>query len=809
MRSLPPSPMAHEPVTPDLREATGVLRRHRWLLMACPLIGIAVGVGLSALREPVYEESALILVGRQQASLTSLNAQVSQPDAQRIGTEIEVLRSRRLAREVVDSLDLQVQLVEPASVRRSTVISSIRVADEIAPATYRLSRQSDGRFAVVDDETDANIGTFAPGEPISLDGAEIVLAPTATRHSELEIAVQTTGAAVRSVEDAVDIRQPSADVNVIRVSYRGPDPELVRDVPNVLTARYVALRESVQKAEARSTVVFLREQLDTIARQLAMSEEQLRAFRESNSVVDPALEASTQVAQVATLEASRASVEAERAALARLYNEVRSTAGAERPGTPSPYRRLMSFPTLLQNESAGEIMRQLGEVENQRMQLASRRTAEDPDLQVLNARVAELERQLQATVSTYLQGLTAQVASMDASLGRYQGQLDQVPGKEIQFARLSRQPRVLQGMYELLQTRLKEAEIAAAVEDASIRVVDAADLPTEPVGPGVPLFAGVSAGVALLLGVGLVFAREHADQSVHTRADVQAAIGIPVLGMIPEIKSPMLPRRTLLGRGRPLAVGSGAAKGGGLVRSGNGGSTPSLYVASQQAPTPWSDAYNRLHTNIMFAQPDAEMKTLLFTSPLPGDGKTNTAVNFAVTLAQSGLKVLLIDADLRRGRVHELFGAPATPGLSDLLADSPVPGVLRQADVGTGKPLRYVTAGRMPSNPVQMLSSAGMRALIEAAQEEYDRVIIDSPPLNLFPDAAALSSMVDGVIVVARAGVTPFDALVDTAEQLQHANTRVVGAVLNGIDFERDVSYDTSYRWYQYAKAYARAPGDA
>jgi polysaccharide biosynthesis transport protein len=813
MRSLPPSSTGRDHSTPDLREATGILRRHRWVLLACPLIGIAIGWGLASTRKPVYEASALIAMGEEPVSVTTGLVQGSQPDAQRIATEIQMLQSRRLAREVVDSLDLQVEVAEPAGIGRSALIERVRVGDRVRSASYRLTRGADGKFEVVDEETDASLGSFAPGEAIPLGGARVVLTEEARGQEEIALAVRPTGSAVEAVESALTVKQPSPDVNMIRVSYRTSDPELARDVPNVLTARYVALRESDQKSNARSTAVFLRAQLDTLSRQLSLSEEELRGYREANRVIDPQLEASTQVTQLAQLRAQRGTIEAERASLAALYNEVRRSGATERPGQPSPYRRLIAFPTLLQNQAATELLSTLADVENQRAALATRRTPEDPDVQVLNSRIAEIERQLQSIVSTYLQGLTNQVAALDAALGRSQAQLDAMPAKETQFQRLSRQPRVLQQTYELLQTRLKEAEIAEAVDDQSVRVIDAADLPTRPGGPGAPIFAIGGAAMALLLGIGLVFAREYADQAVHTRADVQAAIGIPVLGMIPDAKPAMLQRRKMLPRPRNQVLGAGGGAGEGGTRlvtaASNGGAAPALLMPAQRAPTPWSDAYNRLHTNIMFAEPDAEMKTMLFTSPLPGDGKTSTATNYAVTLAQSGLKVLLIDADLRRGSVHELFDSGPTPGLSDLLSDSPVPGVLRHADVGGGKPLRYIAAGKMPPNPVQLLSSTGMRALLECAAQEYDRVIIDTPPLNLFPDAVALSSMVDGVIVVARAGVTPFDALVDTAEQLRHANTRVVGAVLNGIDFERDLTYDTSYRWYQYGKAYAQAASGA
>lgn len=812
MNELPrlgPGAAPAEPTTPNIRVIGGMLRRHRWLLLACPLIGLAAGLAMASSREPVYEASALLLVGNRPAALVADASRGALVDPEMIGTEIEILRSRRLAREVVDSLGLEVMVSEPLDASRQEVVASHRVDERTESADYRFERQDDGTFAVTDAEEDRSAGSAIVGRPIRLPGAEVTLAPGALAHEEFILSVRSPASAATHLSRALSIEQPSSDVNVIRVGYEGADPGLVRDVPNVLTARYVALRDAVHRSEARNTAAFLREQLDTIAGQLALSEDRLQSFRENARVIDPAVEANSQVGQVAQLEAQRSALETERSALAREVAAVQR-ASAQRGDGPSPYRRLVGYPSLLRNEAATELLRSLGEIENQRAQLVSRRKPEDPEMRALNARIDEIENQLENIVVTYLQGLGNQVNSMDAELGQYRAQLNAIPAKEIEFARLSRQPRVLQGMYELLQTRLKEAEIAAAVEDASVRVVDPADWPTEPTGPGAPLFAIAFGTLGLMVGVALAFAREYADQAVHTRADVQAAIGIPVLGVIPDAAAMEGARRGgLLAGPRNRLLSAAGRRENGNGRPDGGAPMPTLYVSRNRAATPWTDAFNRLHTNIMFAQPEADPRTLLVTSPLPGDGKTNTAANLAVTLAQSGLRVLLIDADLRRGRVHTFFGDEPAPGLAELLAGETAPGALRSVDVGSGRPLRYIAAGAQSGNPVQLLGTAAMRNLVECAAAEYDRVILDSPPVNLFPDATVLSPYVDGVIVVARAGSTPFDALVDAADQLRYSNTRVVGAVLNGVDYSRDASYDTSYRWYQMTKDYAGAPAAA
>ena len=182
------------------------------------------------------------------------------------------------------------------------------------------------------------------------------------------------------------------------------------------------------------------------------------------------------------LQSERAAVEAERSSLAALLDEVE--ASHERsPTDPSPYRRLVSFPTLLKNQAATELLKSLAEVETREADLLARRTPADPEVQALQGRVQDIEQQLKSVAATYLTGLTNQVASMDGSLSGFDQQLSQVPRRELEFAQLQRKPKVLEEVYSLLQTKLKEAEITQAVEDGSVQLVDPAARPLEPVAP--------------------------------------------------------------------------------------------------------------------------------------------------------------------------------------------------------------------------------------------------------------------------------------------------------------------------------------
>ena len=199
---------------------------------------------------------------------------------------------------------------------------------------------------------------------------------------------------------------------------------------------------------------------------------------------------------------------------------------------------------------------------------------------------------------------------------------------------------------------------------------------------------------------------------------------------------------------------------------------------------------------------------MAITSPLPGEGKTTVAVNLALTLAQRGSRVLLVDGDLRRGTIAAVFGIEQEPGLSDVLLEAVQFGKAKHSvQVSETGWLHVISCGRPFGNPAQLLGATQAHALFEFLRAEYDSVIVDTPPANVVADAAVIGAHSDAVIVVARAGVTQLQALAFAMDQLEHVRAPVVGAVLNDIDFRRDAAYDEAYGYYARGDAYAQPTG--
>jgi tyrosine-protein kinase Etk/Wzc len=776
----------------DLRAVWNLLVRNRLVIGGCIAGIVALACVYTFMSAPVYEATTSIRIDEDKSALGMLRTIDMLAGGSQVGTEMEVLRSRTVAETVVQQLGLQLELRSPKRVSRNVIFSSVRAEPGAPEAKYRARSTSDGRFTVENLTTGTTLGTFSAGEEIALDGASVVVSRTAADWGEIEFEVVDFADAVEKLRKALTVSRPTRDANVVVVRYESRDDVLVYRVPNAIARTFIDARQSIQKTEARSIVEFLRGQIDAITVQLAAAEDTLRAFRENEQVVSLEAQATTQVSRLADLQAQRNQLDAERAALSALLEEVEAAAAVASPTMPSPYRRLVAFPTLFRNQATSELLRSLTTLENERAQLLNRRTEAHPDVQVLTERIRELEEQLRSIATTYLQGIANHVASLDSTLARFGAQLERIPAKEVQFARLQRQAKVLEEIYVLLQTRLKEAEIAQAVEDPSVRLIDPAVPPIKPIKPRLPLNIALALVLGAMVGVGVAFIREYMDTTIHTRDEVQEITGVTVLGLIPRIREAA--PGVINGRRRALAASTNG--------TGSGGFEMRL-VTGRDPRNPVSEAYRSLRTNITFAQPDRPPKALVFTSPTPGDGKSTSAANLAVTLTQQGLKVLLVDADLRRGVLNGVFGVDREPGLSNvLLFGTDVTQAIRQVDLGESGILHVLPTGTFPPNPAELLGSERMRGLLQRLEEIYDAVILDAPPLNLVTDAAVLGTNADGVLLVARANKTEKGALHFAIEQLRNVRAPILGAVLNDVDFERDSRYGGRYgsygAYYQY-----------
>ena len=212
-----------------------------------------------------------------------------------------------------------------------------------------------------------------------------------------------------------------------------------------------------------------------------------------------------------------------------------------------------------------------------------------------------------------------------------------------------------------------------------------------------------------------------------------------------------------------------------------------------------AEAYGSLLTNLSYALPDSPPKVVAFTSALPGEGKSTNAVNLALALAHRGSRVLLVDGDLRRGVVHNMFDVDREPGLTNVLwGQVSFESVRHSLEVSDAATLDYLTTGSLPPNPTSLVESATMRTLLAQWRDQYDSVVIDTPPVNVITDAALLGAHADGVVLVARSGVTHAAALGYAMEQLRRVQARVLGVVLSDIDFARDAAYDPTYRYHRY-----------
>jgi len=789
---------------PDLDSVRAFLMRRRWTIAIATFAVFGAVAAFTYYAPRKYDSNATFLIesSSQAETMPVLGVLEKMGRGGRIENEIVLLQSRRVLAPAVDALDLHVVArTDAGTVRPAEVLWGFNAERDATPGHYRIVPESDDEASIYDADTGEKLATATSFVPLELRGLTLRVPPEMDETIELE--VQSFLATVMHMGTVIDVARVGRDADLVRLTCTAGTPEGAEALCDEIGKSYMALRAELQRTEATTAKEFLTEQVVVLGEHLKEAEDSLEAYGRRNRIVALGDRASEEVKQITQLRAQRDLLEAERSALANFIATVEDSDLGDRK-----YRDLASFPSFAQNEAVTGLVSSLSELENERIRLAVLRTEANPDLAAIDQRISAIERQLQSIAQSYEAALGEQILALDTNLSRAGASLAVIPTHQIEFARRQRQASQLDELYRMLQNRLREAQIAEAVNLPKVRVVDA---PLYPLGPSAPrvkvnLLLGLILGLALGLTVALV--QERLDKTLRGRHEVERHTGLRVLAMLPSIgnPAPVLPvtiQTVSAADGRYLPEHTAESM------AGNARSDRHSRRAKRRRPfgasAEWHatlEAFRSLATDMKFvsgAMGDGPIHTVAVTSSTKGEGKTFTACNLALVHASFGSNTLLIDSDIRAPSVQRFFGLPFEgPGLSEVLSESVVPASTwhrLSLDEANQRFLTVMPAGRSDDGGAGLLQAPDtLASILEIARKEFDLVIVDTPPLSMISDSAVVAAAVDAVIFVVRSGASSPAVLETSLQRLSRANQNVLGIVLNDVD-QREYYYSYNYSY--------------
>ncbi len=722
-----------------------VVYKRRWIAIPVFLLIVVVGL-LNALREtPIYRARTQLVIEKDTPTVATLDQMFQSTDAWYndafYQTQYRILQSRSLARRAVDEMKLwDGPLGKQPEARMS--LDPVTLARIAASKVYHGAKGLVG----MDD---------APVQP-----AQVV----ETRGAD---ETQMQSAKIDQFRGGLGI-EPVRNSRLVDIVYTSPDPAFAARAANGLAKAYINQSMEYRFSESKDTADWLSQQLAEQRKALESSEAALQAYRERNGAVSVADSASNIVVQrLSDLNGALTKAKTERINKEALYNQLKA---AEASG------KLDTFPAVLSNDYVQKLRGDFADLQRQQAQLAERYGERHVEMIKIRAAVESADAKLKVelgkvveSVRNQYQAALSEEQSLQSALNSQKSEALSQNRTGIEFGVLQRDVESNKQIYESLMQRTKETGISGERKSTNIRVIDEAEVPKGPISPNVQRSALMSLVAGLTLSIGLVFFIDYLDSRLKTPQDLKNYLGVPFLGLIP-----VVPRSK--GAGNPL-------------------------LTDIDAPS-FSEAFKTVRTNILFSSAEEGLRTIVITSAGPGEGKSICSANIAIALAQTGLRVLLVDADMRRPRVHEIFEAAEEPGLSNLLTGNAKASEVIQKSRVAG--LWLMSAGHIPPNPAELLSSPRFVDFLGALEDHFDWVVLDTPPVLVVADSLVVANKATGVVFVVGADQTTRNAARNAVDQLQSANATVIGSVLNKADVHRHSHYYGSYYRKDYAKYYVK-----
>jgi capsular exopolysaccharide synthesis family protein len=465
-------------------------------------------------------------------------------------------------------------------------------------------------------------------------------------------------------------------------------------------------------------------------------------------------------------------------------NEALTKAESDRIAKEATYRQIKdgnidSLPPILESKLISDLKQAYIQLEAQYVKQLETFKADHPEMARLKKQMEILKTRLDGEISKIAAGIKNDYESglkretlLRQAFEQQKKKAMEMKEKAIQYNILKREADTNRELYKGLLQRMKEAGISAGITASNIQLVDQAELPIKPHKPNKGLNLILALIVGLFLGVGLAFFFEYLDNSVKTPEDVEQLVRLPFFGLVPQISHE---RRRRMDR-EP--------------------SCPVELITFGHPKSMLSEAYRNIRTSILLSFSGRPPKRIAISSPNPAEGKTTTAINTAIALSQTGARVLLIEADLRKPRIHRIFEQENGMGLSNFLSgNAELDSVIKKTEIPN---LYYILSGPLPPNPSELLGSSVFKSMIESLGERFDHIILDAPPILGFADSVILSTSVDGTILVVQGGKTPRETLQRAKDALSQVNARILGVVINRVNIRRGGYDGYGYYYYRY-----------
>ena len=727
----------------DVRHYLRVVHKRKWTIVAAFVI-VLLTVAINTFTEvPMYQANARMIIEKSNPNIISIQEVMAidtwDPDYKE--TQYKIIESRSVARRVIKKLNLadsEEFNPKPATGVVSSLKSSIRGMIGSLKKTIKGLIRTEKKVVL------------KPG-----------LMPDDERLPDSGL--------VSSFVGRISV-SPVRDSRLVDIGFTARDPQVAVRAVNALAQAYIDNNMDLRLGAIKDAMAWMNERIEEERTKVENAERKLQEYREREGIIT---EFSGEVETVTAQKLAQLNSQLVQAESARVEAETRYKQALQLKDNPLI---LDSIPEVLRNQLIQSIKKTEVDLYKRISELSGKYGREHPKMKAANSELQSLQQRKAAEVNRVIDSLRneyevaqARESSLKAALERQKQESLELNKKAIEYGVLKRETEGARELYDLLIRRFKETSVTEEIDTGNIRIIDKAEYAYQ-VSPNTRRDLRLAAVIGLMIGLGLAFFIEYLDNTIKSPDEVEHYFKIPLLGVVLD--------HTVKGR-----------------RQDDTNRKMEL-ITLEDPRSAVSESYRGIRTRILFSTTESQPKSILVVSAMESEGKTISSANLAVIMARTGSRVLLLDCDMRKPRLNGIFGFEREKGVSNVLVgDCSIADAVRKTDIEN---LYLMPCGQIPPNPSELLGSKAMREMLATLSQDYDRIVIDSPPVTAVTDAVVLSKVVDGVVIVLQANKTERVIVQRAIEQMKAVRAHLFGIILNKLD-ARMIKY---YHLYSYFYRY-------